>query len=273
MSTDRTGAAQLARLGSLGLSVELLPPLRDIDEPADAEHVAERHPELQFSRRYREIESLRAEQPIERLFDRLYRGRAVAARQPSGGVRAASFTQASARWTGQADLVDQMVVSRCEPPVIDIGCGPGRMLSALQESGRAALGIDLSRVAVQLGHGQGGQLLRRGLHDELPAEGRWGTALLLDGNLGIGGDVSALLTRCRHLVGPGGLILCEVDPDPDCDETFELVLAEGAHFCPPTPWTSLGLHPILRLAPRLDLIVVEEWCAGGRAFVSMRTAA
>jgi glycosyltransferase A (GT-A) superfamily protein (DUF2064 family) len=36
MSTNRTGSAQLARLLSMGRSVRLLPPLRDIDEPADA---------------------------------------------------------------------------------------------------------------------------------------------------------------------------------------------------------------------------------------------
>ena len=35
MSTRRTGAIQLARLMDLNLSVQLLPPLRDVDEPAD----------------------------------------------------------------------------------------------------------------------------------------------------------------------------------------------------------------------------------------------
>ena len=55
MSTDRTGAAQLARLRALGLSVRLLPPLRDVDTPADAAAVASRHPELRFSARYRAL--------------------------------------------------------------------------------------------------------------------------------------------------------------------------------------------------------------------------
>ena len=50
MSTDRTGAAQLARLIELGLTVRLLPPLRDVDMPADAEQVAYAFPELVFSR-------------------------------------------------------------------------------------------------------------------------------------------------------------------------------------------------------------------------------
>jgi rSAM/selenodomain-associated transferase 1 len=52
MSTARTGSAQLARLLSLGLSVKLLPPLRDIDEPIDAAYVADRFPGLEFSQCY-----------------------------------------------------------------------------------------------------------------------------------------------------------------------------------------------------------------------------
>jgi glycosyltransferase A (GT-A) superfamily protein (DUF2064 family) len=52
MSTSRTGPIQFARLLDLNLSVQLLPPLRDVDEPADAELVAYRHPQLRFSRRY-----------------------------------------------------------------------------------------------------------------------------------------------------------------------------------------------------------------------------
>ena len=48
MSTPRTGSAQLARLLSLGRSVKLLPPLRDIDEPDDAAHVADHFPTWSF---------------------------------------------------------------------------------------------------------------------------------------------------------------------------------------------------------------------------------
>ena len=55
MSTGRTGAEQLARLLELGLSVRLLPSLRDVDTPEDAAAVAARHPELGFSARYRRL--------------------------------------------------------------------------------------------------------------------------------------------------------------------------------------------------------------------------
>ena len=37
--------------------------------------------------------------------------------------------------------------------------------------------------------------IRRNVFDALPGEGRWRTALLADGNIGIGGDPAALLRR------------------------------------------------------------------------------
>jgi SAM-dependent methyltransferase len=272
MSSERTGAAQLARLSGLGLTVELLPPLRDVDLPVDAEAVADAYPKLEFSRCYAELAARRGRQPVDRLFDQLYGGRTVTSRS-AAGFGGDCFLAGRDRWLQPADPVDAMVVSRCEPPVIDIGCGPGRMVTALQRAGRPALGIDISKTAVALGAGRGGQILRRRLDDPLPAEGRWGTALLLDGNIGIGGDIAQLLTRCRDLVGAGGLIICEIQTDPDCAEQYDIVLSGGDQASHPLAWASAGLHTVQRVAAELDLIIAEEWRAGGRAFVSMRAGA
>ena len=88
MSTDRTGAAQLARLGELGLSIRLLPPLRDVDRPADVEKISYQHPSLRIAQRYAEIISRRRRQPVDRVFDQVYRGsdgEAVPARVPMIG--------------------------------------------------------------------------------------------------------------------------------------------------------------------------------------------
>lgn len=265
MSTDRTGSAQLARLDALGLSVRLLPPLRDVDRPVDAAAVAERYPWLAFSRRHRQLTSTRAEQPADRLFDRAYGGGATTVR--SG---AASLDLDVDRWSAKADAVDEMVVSRCEPPVVDLGCGPGRMVVALGRSGRAALGVDMSAAAVATSRSRGGPALQRHISDRLPGEGRWGTALLLDSNIGLGGDVVALLRRCRDLVGAGGLIICEVDDVPDRYEVESVVLTSGGVSCPPMPWGRVGARTLARLAATLDLRVAEEWSAAGRVFVTLR---
>ena len=243
MSTERTGAAQLGRLIDLGLAVALLPPLRDVDVPADADCVADRWPELTFSRRHRELAGARPRQPTDRLFDDLYGGADVAVHKVSGRAGGATLEVDLGRWTRPADHVDEMVVARCEAPVLDIGCGPGRMVAALQRSGRAALGIDISAVAVAVGRRAGGQVLRRDLALPLAGEGRWGTTLLLDGNIGIGGDVPALLRRCRQIVGGGGLIICEIDTDPERDEAYEVVLSRPGRQSAPVPWAAIGVGP------------------------------
>jgi glycosyltransferase A (GT-A) superfamily protein (DUF2064 family) len=272
MSTSRTGSAQLARLFDLGLTVKLLPPLRDIDRPADAEEVARRFPRLAFSRRYADLLSRRISQPTDRLFDAAYAGMPAASNstQPAKGGESLLPLDIS-RWSGTADAVDLLVVARCEPPVIDLGCGPGRMVQALTESGRPALGVDMSSVAVQLSMMRGGPALRRRIEEPLPAEGRWGTALLMDTNVGLGGDVAALLARCMQLVIPGGLIICEVDRMPERHEVHSVVLRTQRAASAPLPWSRIGAAALMRVAKSLDLLLAEEWTSPGRAFIALRS--
>jgi SAM-dependent methyltransferase len=184
----------------------------------------------------------------------------------------ATLTMDVARWAARADVVDQLVVARCEAPVLDLGCGPGRMVRALVEAGVSALGIDMSAEAVELSQRFGGPALRARLEDRLPAEGRWGTVLLVDGNVGIGGDVLTLLRRCRALVAPGGLIVCEVDADQSGQTSAWVVLRSRDAHSAPLRWSRVGAAGLKGLAAGLDLLVVEEWSAGRRAFVALRAA-
>lgn len=57
MSTARTGEFQLRRLAELGLSVEMLPELRDIDFFEDARQVAGDWPDGEFARVFRSMET------------------------------------------------------------------------------------------------------------------------------------------------------------------------------------------------------------------------
>jgi len=273
MSTARTGSAQLARLFDLGLSVLMLPPLRDVDEPADADAVAGRHPELGFSRLHARLVGDKAQLRCDQLFDQAYRGqRRVLSSTVLDRADERSLPMEVERWSADADPVDLLVVARCQPPIIDLGCGPGRMIQALARSGRAALGVDMSAAAVEASLARGGPALRRMLHEPMPAEGRWGTALVMDGNVGIGGDVARLLRRCCELVGPGGLIICEVDPVRDRDEVHQVVLRTSRSVSPPMPWARVGAATLARTAVGLDLSLQEEWVAGDRAFVALRSA-
>jgi SAM-dependent methyltransferase len=116
------------------------------------------------------------------------------------------------RWRAAPDVDEAALLARLPDPVLDIGCGPGRVPSALAASGRLALGIDPAPAAAAEAARRGAPVLRRSVFAPLPGEGRWGTALLLDGNVGIGGDPVRLLRRCRELVRPGGLVMAEVAP-------------------------------------------------------------
>ena len=97
------------------------------------------------------------------------------------------------RWRAPADDTDLGVVRRARSPVLDVGCGPGRIVAAMTEHGHLALGIDVSRQAVSMTRARGLNVVRRDVFDPLPGERRWRTIVVLDGIIGIGGDLRALL--------------------------------------------------------------------------------
>jgi len=147
------------------------------------------------------------------------------------------------------------------------------MVRALNEAGVPALGVDVSAMAVQEARSRGALAIRANLAERLPAEGRWGTVLLMDGNIGIDGDVAALLQRCRTLLMPGGCIIIEVDSRPSWHQTRRVrLIADPVGYNAELTWTRIGATAVQRLAGTLDLLVVEEWTAEGRAFLSLQSA-
>lgn len=110
------------------------------------------------------------------------------------------------------DAGDELMLTRCTGPTIDIGCGPGRLAAALTQRGIAALGIDTSQVAVDLATLRGAPAVRHDVFATLPGASSWEHALLADGNIGIGGDPHILLHRVQALLCPTGTALVEVEP-------------------------------------------------------------
>lgn len=201
----------------------------------------------------------------EAAFDALFAGAPVRFATGSGiGTGGPSQVE---RWTGDARGDDLALLVGCEPPLLDLGCGPGRIVAALAERGLPALGVDLSGVAVGLARRRGGSVLRRDLDDPLPGEGRWGTVLLLDGNVGIGDDPATLLRRCRSLVRPGGRVVVEVSADdPWLDSSTELEVA-GTPF--PVPWALVGAVACVRYAVAAGLLPTGVRECARRVVVSL----
>ncbi|MFH9228314.1 class I SAM-dependent methyltransferase [Streptomyces lydicus] len=173
------------------------------------------------------------------------------------------------RWCAAPDAADTGVLHRCTGPVLDVGCGPGRLVAGLAAQGMRALGVDVSPAAVARTRQHGGAAVRRSVFDRLPGEGRWGTVLLMDGNVGIGGDPVALLVRLRTVVGPGGRLLAEAAPH-DVDEhlTVRVEDAHGRHGRP-FPWARLGTTALLYAAEAAGRILTGRWTAEGRPFVEL----
>ncbi|TDW30723.1 class I SAM-dependent methyltransferase [Cryobacterium psychrophilum] len=186
-------------------------------------------------------------------------------RSPEGsGV----FAMNAGRWSADADATDLSLLAGAASPVLDIGCGPGRMVRAATTLGLSAVGVDVSVTAVRIAIAAGLTVLNRSVFDPIPLEGTWETLLLVDGNIGIGGDPRALMRRCAALLASGGLLVIEVSADPDHELSYEGTLedAQGRRSAP-FPWSEIGARALGPHAEMAGLRLAQEWRVSGRSFV------
>jgi SAM-dependent methyltransferase len=173
------------------------------------------------------------------------------------------------RWFREPDREEEPALERALAPALDVGCGPARHTLELLRRGVAAVGVDVSPGAVRIARGRGAPVILATVFASLPLEGRWGTVLLLDGNVGIGGDPRRLLRRTRELVRTGGRAIVEVEP-PGTASARLIVRAE--HDAGGTgwfPWARVGADAIGGLAERAGFGLEETWSGAGRWFVRL----
>lgn len=172
-----------------------------------------------------------------------------------------------ARWTADADQVDLLLLASVTGPVLDVGCGPGRMVRAARDLGLEVLGVDVSPAAVELARAAGLPVFEGSIFDALPDEGGWQTVLLVDENVGIGGDVDALLVRCGQLLAPTGELVIELHPDDERDRRYtgrlvDLQGRESESF----PWAEIGLTSMIARAANAGFELRQAWSADDRSF-------
>ncbi len=172
------------------------------------------------------------------------------------------------RFAGPVDAADRSVLDRARPPVLDVGCGPGRLGAELAARGIPALGIDVSPAAVEMARSRGGRALRAGLFGPVPDVGRWGSVLLLDGNVGIDGDPVAVLCRAAELLAPGGEVLVETAAARGPAGPFRFADGAGVHE-PSFRWSVVVGAALPDLAGLAGLSVVTSWRSGTRSFSAL----
>jgi hypothetical protein len=134
------------------------------------------------------------------------------------------------------------------------------------------VGVDVSPVAVALARRRGAAVLEASIFDRLPGTGSWNSALLLDGNIGIGGSPDALLRRLVGLLARGGSILVELD-SPAVGVVWERVrLEDGDHASEWFAWARVGADAVARPARAAGLCVRERWRDGERWFAELQAA-
>jgi SAM-dependent methyltransferase len=116
------------------------------------------------------------------LYERALSSRRLWARDEQGR----RFAVPIAGWTAARRPGDESVLERCAGATLDVGCGPGRLVAALTNTGVQALGVDVSAGAVTFARSLGASAVCRSVFDPLPGDGHWDHAILADGNIGIG---------------------------------------------------------------------------------------
>jgi len=185
------------------------------------------------------------------------------------------------RWLAPASPVDERVLDRASGPVLDVGCGPGRHVHALSRRGVPAVGVELSPTAVRHARDGGARVVEGSIFEVAPDPGCWSTALLLDGNIGIGGRPHVLLRRVAELLDDDGTVLVEVDPPSAADaaaetapgaDPFRIRIEADGSTSAWFPWARVTAETIEAPAATAGLVVTERWSDGGRHFCALGRA-
>lgn len=208
--------------------------------------------------------------PAWRIYDLALDGRVpLAARDADGRAWPLDVE----RWLAPARGADVRLLARATGPVLDVGCGPGRHVRALLDRGVPALGVDMSRTAVDVARASGAPVHHGDVFGPVPAPGTWATALLLDGNVGIGGDPVALLARVAALLTADGTILAEADAPGTGLSTGAIRLDDGRLLSDAFAWARVGAEAIGAVARAAGLRVAASWDDDGRWFAQLARAA
>lgn len=213
------------------------------------------------------------------LYDRALGGELCWIRHEDGEVR----PLAAHRWLGEHaptepdrhheracdEAFDDEITQMCTGPTIELGCGPARLVARLIKRGIPALGIDRSATAVRLAARGGAPALLGDVFEPLPGMGRWQTVLLVDGNVGLGGDPRRILGRAAELLAHGGRCIAEFDARTTGIEGRWVRLEAGCDVGPWFRWASVGVDSAAALAAQVGLTLTGVRLVAGRHIANL----
>jgi SAM-dependent methyltransferase len=213
------------------------------------------------------------------LYDRALDGERCWIRHEDGEVRPLP----ARRWLGRCGDVcgsdthgeasdqafDEAVTQMCTGPTIELGCGPGRLVARLIRRGIPALGIDRSATAIRLAGRGGAPALLGDVFEALPGMGCWQTVLLVDGNVGLGGNPQRILGRAAELLAGGGRCVAEFDVEAVGIRARWVRLESGSDVGPWFRWASVGVDSAATLATQVGLTLAGVRLIGGRVIAHL----
>ena len=167
------------------------------------------------------------------------------------------------------DAFDDAVARMCDGPTIELGCGPARLVARLVQLGVPALGVDRSATAIRLAGCGGAPAILGDVFEPLPGTGRWQTVLLVDGNVGLGGDPRRILGRAAELLCPGGRCIAEFDVRAIGVQGRWVRLESGCEVGPWFRWASVGVDSAATLAGQVGFTLTAVRVIGGRAIATL----
>jgi len=143
------------------------------------------------------------------------------------------------------------------------------LVARLVARGVPALGIDRSATAIRLAGRGGAPALLGDVFEPLPGMGCWHTVLLVDGNVGLGGDPRRILGRAAELLSRGGRCVAEFEAETIGICTRWVRLESARDIGPWFRWASVGVDSAAMLAAHVGLTLNSVRLIGGRAIVCL----
>jgi SAM-dependent methyltransferase len=145
--------------------------------------------------------------------------------------------------------------------LLDVGCGPGLLLSAAVERGVEAVGIDVAGAALALArHRAGGALLLRGSAESLPFPSASFDFVTCIGVLERLSDRRAALVEIGRVLVPGGRICCMVRNAESLSWRLRRWLGRQDHRSHQDAGTLAQWRALFASAGlRIDAVHIDQW--------------